>query len=111
MIFSNTNFFIFGFCSNGGGSFMTADLRIAIDGGAATGKSTVSKMVSDELGLIYINTGQMYRLIALIALRNNLKLDEKKLYDKIQEDIFPDGYWLDATSVTYQKLNPRTKLI
>jgi len=64
---------------------MGTTLRIAIDGGAATGKSTTSKLVAKKLGLTYVNTGQMYRLIALIALKNNLENDEKKLLNKIKD--------------------------
>ncbi len=50
----------------------TNDLRIAIDGGAATGKSTVAKLLAKRLGLTYINTGQLYRLLALVAYKNEL---------------------------------------
>lgn len=46
--------------------------RIALDGGAGTGKSTVSNILSKKLGITYINTGLTYRLIAMIAMDNNL---------------------------------------
>ncbi len=65
---------------------MDIKLRISIDGGAATGKSTVSRLVSKKLGLKYINTGQMYRLFGLVAIRNNLTKKENEL-SKMLEDI------------------------
>jgi cytidylate kinase len=47
-------------------------LRIAIDGGASTGKSTVAKLLAEKLGIQYINTGAMYRYITLFAMENDL---------------------------------------
>src|SRR5450755_92542 len=46
---------------------------VAIDGPGAAGKSTLAKRVAKKLGFLYINTGAMYRAIALWALR--LKVD------------------------------------
>lgn len=42
---------------------------VAIDGPAGAGKSTLAKLVADKLGFLYINTGAMYRAVALWALR------------------------------------------
>jgi cytidylate kinase len=47
-------------------------LRIAIDGGASTGKSTVARLLAEKLGIELINTGAMYRYITLYAIENNL---------------------------------------
>lgn len=44
-------------------------IRIAIDGPAGAGKSTIAKIVAHELGYTYIDTGAMYRAVALKALR------------------------------------------
>lgn len=44
-------------------------VNIAIDGPAGAGKSTVAKMVSEELSFLYIDTGAMYRAITLAALQ------------------------------------------
>ncbi len=60
-------------------------VRLALDGGAATGKSTVSKLVADKLGIRYINTGQMYRLFALVAIEENIIEDEKAIYERIKD--------------------------
>lgn len=48
------------------------ELVIAIDGPAGAGKSTVAKMLAKELGLNYLDTGAMYRALALKASRNGL---------------------------------------
>jgi len=45
---------------------------IAIDGPAGAGKSTIAKKVSEKLGFIYIDTGAMYRAVALKAIRSNI---------------------------------------
>lgn len=45
---------------------------IAIDGPAGAGKSTVAKLLADRLGLQYLDTGAMYRCVALLAQRNEL---------------------------------------
>lgn len=49
-------------------------LRIAIDGPSGSGKSTVAKLVAKKHGLTYINTGLIYRAIALNAINNNIDL-------------------------------------
>ena len=48
-------------------------VNIAIDGPAGAGKSTIAKMVSKELGYIYVDTGALYRTIALYITENNIK--------------------------------------
>lgn len=47
---------------------------VAIDGPAGTGKGTVTKIIADKLGLVNIDTGAMYRCVALYSLRNNVDL-------------------------------------
>ena len=47
-------------------------INIAIDGPAGAGKSTIAKMVSKELGYIYVDTGALYRTIALYITENNI---------------------------------------
>lgn len=53
---------------------------VAIDGPAGTGKGTITKILSKEMGLVNIDTGATYRCVALYAIKNNIKLEEK---DKI----------------------------
>jgi cytidylate kinase len=49
---------------------------IAIDGPAGAGKSTVARAVADELGITYLDSGAMYRCVALAALEAGVDLDE-----------------------------------
>ena len=55
---------------------------IAIDGPAGAGKSTIAKRVAKELDFIYVDTGAMYRAMALYFLRQGIKAEEE---DKISE--------------------------
>lgn len=43
--------------------------QIAIDGPVAAGKGTISKLVADQLGFLYVDTGAMYRVATLLAMR------------------------------------------
>ncbi len=51
-------------------------INIAIDGPAGAGKSTAAKLISKELGFIYIDTGALYRSIGIAVLRKGLKTDD-----------------------------------
>lgn len=49
---------------------MNSKIIIAVDGFSSTGKSTVAKQLANHLGYIYVDTGAMYRTVALFALQN-----------------------------------------
>lgn len=51
-------------------------ISVAIDGPAGAGKSTIAKLVGEKYNLMYINTGAMYRAVALRATENNLSLEK-----------------------------------
>jgi CMP/dCMP kinase len=51
-------------------------LIIAIDGPVGSGKSTLARRVAQMLGYVYVDTGAMYRALALKALRSGLRLDD-----------------------------------
>ena len=55
---------------------------IAVDGPAGSGKSTISKLLAKELGLVYLDTGAMYRLFTLKMLKENISFSDS---DKINE--------------------------
>ena len=65
---------------------------IAIDGPAASGKSTTAKMVAKKLKMTYLDTGAMYRALTLALLRSNIDLDDYdsvcKLVDELKLDIY-----------------------
>src|SRR5438128_8691053 len=50
---------------------MSQPLIIAIDGPSGSGKSTLGRMLARELGLLYIDTGSMYRAVALAVLESS----------------------------------------
>ena len=56
---------------------------IAIDGPAATGKSTSAKLVAQKLGFTYLDTGAMYRCVTLLTLRNNVKINSNDHLDSL----------------------------
>ncbi|MFM8933247.1 MAG: (d)CMP kinase [Gemmataceae bacterium] len=57
---------------------------ITIDGPAGAGKSTVSRLLAKRLGFHYLDTGAMYRAVALAALREDLLGDSRKLVLRLQ---------------------------
>ena len=86
---------------------------IAIDGPAGSGKSTISKLVAKDLDLIYLDTGAMYRLVTLKALkmgildRNSENLDKiNELLDNLEIDIREDGFYLDGVDVSEEIRKP-----
>jgi CMP/dCMP kinase len=69
---------------------MANKIAIAIDGPAAAGKSTVAKIVANELNYIYIDTGAMYRAITLKALEEANDVHDEEALGKL----------LDSTEIT-----------
>ena len=57
---------------------MAKSFHIAIDGPVAAGKGTVSRLVAERLGCVYIDTGAMYRTSALLAKENNIDFEEEE---------------------------------
>ena len=56
---------------------MNSKLKIAIDGPAASGKSTTARMVAKKLNYLYIDTGAMYRAITLAALETKVEINDE----------------------------------
>jgi len=62
---------------------VASKINVAIDGPAGAGKSTVAKMAAVELGLIYIDTGAMYRALTLQATREGIDLNDEQALTKL----------------------------
>ena len=60
---------------------------IAIDGPAGSGKSTVSRLLAARLGYLYLDTGAMYRAVALQAKRKNIVLKDTEKISKLCMDL------------------------
>jgi cytidylate kinase len=93
---------------------MKKKLNIAIDGPAGAGKSTVAKMIASRLGLLYVDTGSMYRALTLKAMNLNIDFSEKELV-RLCEDldielVYENGecrVLLDGQDVTEEIRTPK----
>lgn len=69
-------------------------IKVAIDGPAGAGKSSIAKAVAKQLGFVYIDTGAMYRAVAVYAIENGIEISEntlsEEILDKIEIDISYD---------------------
>ena len=61
-----------------------SQVTIAMDGPAGSGKSTVARRVAEKLGLLYLDSGAMYRAVTLLALQEGLTADSPKLIDSVK---------------------------
>ncbi len=61
-------------------------LRVAIDGPGGTGKSTIAKIIASRFGIEYIDTGAMYRAIALKTLRESIEPEDVEAIDRMLND-------------------------
>ncbi len=70
-------------CARKVGIFMVKKIQIAIDGPAGAGKSTIAKIVAENLGFTYIDTGAMYRAVTYKALKQNIELSDAESLEKM----------------------------
>ena len=61
-----------------------SQVTIAMDGPAGSGKSTVARRIAEKLGLLYLDSGAMYRAVTLLALQEGLAADSPKLIDRVR---------------------------
>ena len=92
--------------------------KIAIDGPAGAGKSTISKKVASALGFVYIDTGAMYRTVGLKAVRCGVDTNDEKgvieLLPSLDIDIRHEGVeqhiYLDGENVSGQIRTPQISM-
>lgn len=75
-------------------------INVAIDGPAGAGKSTVAKAAAKELGYIYVDTGALYRTVALSAFRNGVQNDKEALI-KMLDEIKVELKYIDGVQAVY----------
>jgi len=70
-------------------------MKVAIDGPAGCGKSTIARMIADNLGFLYINSGNLYRAVAYIALCKGISWQDGQALTALMRqhrfDYRPDG--------------------
>ncbi len=71
-------------------------INIAIDGPAGAGKSTIAKAVAKDLGIIYLDTGAMYRATAYLALQNGIDPKDEQKVSEMLEDLKMDIVYKDG---------------
>ena len=87
---------------------------VAIDGPAGTGKGTITKIISEKLGLVNIDTGAMYRCVTLEAMRRNIEPVESEnlseMLDEIEIELKKNGdvqeVWLNGENVSSKIRTP-----
>ncbi|MET3682349.1 cytidylate kinase [Alkalibacillus flavidus] len=62
-------------------------MKVAIDGPAAAGKSTVAKNIAKQLSYVYIDTGAMYRALTLAARRQNVNVQDEQALAQLANDV------------------------
>lgn len=94
---------------------------IAIDGPAASGKSTLGERLAQEIGYLYFDTGVMYRAVTLAALQRLGRVDQEELVSDLAEQVdidvrppsYPDGrsadICLDEVDVTWEIRQPEVE--
>ena len=79
---------------------------IAFDGPAGSGKSTIAKIISEKLGITYLDTGAMYRAVTLYFLENGVDFNDEEQVkinlDKINLEFKNDDLYLNNKDVSVQ---------
>ena len=85
--------------------------NIAIDGPAGAGKSTIAKKVAKELDFIYVDTGAMYRSMALYLIRKGVKAEEKNKIIELLPEIHVTLAYVEGEQHVYLNKEDVSSLI
>lgn len=94
-------------------------VAIAIDGPAGAGKSTIAKRVAEELNFMYVDTGALYRAVALCAIQKNIEPDDSQRVSEMLSEIkvqlafnyrFEKVVLLDGRDVSSQIRTPEVSM-
>ena len=90
-------------------------IAVAIDGPAGAGKSTIAKLVGKKFNLMYINTGAMYRAVALMAQKNNIEPNETdkliEMLDSMEMHFENDDLVLNGVNIQNEITMPEISAI
>ncbi|WP_294703757.1 (d)CMP kinase [uncultured Fusobacterium sp.] len=88
---------------------------VTIDGPAGSGKSTIAKIIAKKYKFTYLDTGAMYRMIALYALENNIDLEDKiaikNMLDNTKLDIVENKFFLNGKDVSEEIRTPKVSAV
>ena len=76
-------------------------LNIALDGPAGSGKSTIAKQLSKSLGILYLDTGAMYRACALKAKKLGIASNDEEKVNTFINDVDITVKYVDGAQKTY----------
>lgn len=91
---------------------------IAIDGPAASGKSTLARLLADQLGYLFFDTGVMYRAVTWIALNRGLSIEDEAAITSLAQTILIDvrpasqqdgrayDVWVEGQDITWEIRRP-----
>lgn len=88
---------------------------VTVDGPAGSGKSTIAKIIAKKYGFTYLDTGAMYRMIALYALENSIDLQDSKAIETMLKntklDIVGNQFFLNGKDVSDEIRTPKISAI
>ena len=91
------------------------EIIVTVDGPAGSGKSTIAKIIAKKYGFTYLDTGAMYRMIALYALENSISLDDTEAVEDMLKntklDIIGNQFFLNGKDVSEEIRTPRVSAI
>lgn len=91
--------------------FLMKVYNVAIDGPAGAGKSTVARMAAKELGFVYVDTGAMYRALALAFFRRGITAGEKERVLEVLPELNVNIAYQDGEQIVFLNGEDVTSLL